>query len=56
MVLSYIEKHGSIKRADVMELCKVTEDHVSKLLNRLKNSGQITQIGCRKGAVYERKR
>ena len=56
MVLTYIDKHGSIKRADVMELCQVTKDQAYKLLNRLKNSGQITQIGSRKGAVYERKR
>ena len=56
MVLAYIEKHGTIKRADVMELCKVAKDQAYKLLNRLKNSGQITQIGSRKGAVYERKR
>jgi ATP-dependent DNA helicase RecG len=56
MVLTYIEKHGCIKRADVMELCKVTKDQAYKLLNRLKKSGQITQIGSRKGAVYERKR
>jgi len=24
MVLTYIEKHGSIKRADVMELCRLS--------------------------------
>jgi ATP-dependent DNA helicase RecG len=56
MVLAYIDKHGSIKRADVMDLCRVTKDQAYKLLNRLKNSGQITQLGSRKGAVYERKR
>ena len=26
MVLNYIEKHGSIKRADVMDLCHITQD------------------------------
>ena len=56
MVLAYIDKHGSIKRADVMELCHVTKDQAYKLLTRLKNSGHITQIGSRKGAIYERKR
>jgi ATP-dependent DNA helicase RecG len=34
MVLTYIEKHGSIKRADVMELCRINKDQAYKLLNR----------------------
>jgi ATP-dependent DNA helicase RecG len=56
MVLSYIDKHGSIKRADVVELCHVTPDQAYKLLLRLKKSGEIVQLGERKGATYERKR
>ncbi len=55
---AYIRQAGfdPIKRADVMELCRVSKDQAYKLLTRLKNSGQITQVGSRKGAVYERKR
>jgi ATP-dependent DNA helicase RecG len=53
MVLNYIDKHGSIKRAEVMELCRVTKDQAYKLVSRLKRSGQIAQKGSRKGAVYE---
>jgi ATP-dependent DNA helicase RecG len=56
MVLAYIDKHGSIKRADVMDLCRITKDQAYKLLSRLKSSDQIAQIGSRKGSVYERKR
>ncbi|MBW6509586.1 MAG: putative DNA binding domain-containing protein [Desulfuromonadales bacterium] len=56
MVLSYIATHGSIKRADVMELCRLTGDQAYKLLARLKNRGEIMQIGDLKGAFYERKR
>ena len=56
MVLAYIDKHRAIKRADVMDLCRITKDQAYKLLNRLKSSGQIAQIGSRKGAVYERQR
>lgn len=56
MVLNYIEKHGNIKRADVMELCHITQDQAYKLLSRLKKRGEIVQIGDRKGAVYERRR
>jgi ATP-dependent DNA helicase RecG len=56
MVLSYIDKHGSIKRADVAELCRLTPDQAYKLLSKLKKRGDIHQIGDRKGATYERKR
>jgi len=56
MVLAYIDKHGSIKRADVMDLCRTTKDQAYKLLRRLKSSGRIAQIGSRRGAFYERKR
>ena len=56
MVLNYIDKHGSIKRADVMDLCHVTQDQAYKLLSRMKKRGEIVQIGDRKGAIYERER
>ncbi len=56
MVLSYIEKHGSIRRAEVMDLCQITKDQAYKLLRRLKSSGYIVQIGTRKSAIYERQR
>ncbi len=56
MVLNYIDKHGTMKRADVMDLCHVTQNQAYKLLSRLKKRGEIVQIGDRKGAVYKRKR
>ena len=56
MVLSYVDKHGSIRRAEAMELCRVNKDQAYKLLNRLKERGEIKQMGKRKGAFYERKR
>lgn len=56
MVLRYIEHHGSITRADVIELCRITPDQAYKLLNRLKKSGAIEQQGQRKGAIYVRRR
>lgn len=56
MVLSYVDKHGSIRRAEAMELCRVNKDQAYKLLNRLKERGEIKQKGTRKGAFYERKR
>ena len=56
MVLSFIDKHGSIKRADVMELCRASKNQAYNLLYRLKKNEQVVQRGELKKAVYERKR
>jgi DNA-binding transcriptional ArsR family regulator len=56
MVLNYIDKHGSTKRAEVMDLCRITKDQAYNLLSRLKDIGKIEQTGERKGAIYIRKR
>jgi ATP-dependent DNA helicase RecG len=53
MVLSYIDKHGSIKRADVMDLCRLTKDQAAKLLTRLANEGKIFKHGERRGSHYD---
>jgi ATP-dependent DNA helicase RecG len=55
MVISYIAKHGSIKRADVMELCRINRDQAYRLLSRLKDRGAITQTGERRGVIYVQK-
>lgn len=55
MVLAYIDKHGSIKRADVMELCRITKDQAAKLLKRLTSESKISKFGERRGTFYERK-
>ncbi len=54
MVLKYIDTHGLIKRADVMELCRIDRNQAYRLLNRLKKQKIIRQVGDKKGAVYER--
>ena len=54
MVLSFIDTHGSIKRADVMELCHLDRNQAYRLLTRMKGAKQIKQIGEQKGATYER--
>ena len=38
-----VEAHGAIKRAEAMALCRITKDQAYKLLNRLKNDGEIMQ-------------
>lgn len=55
MVLAYIDKHGSIKRADVIDLCRITKDQAAKLLKKLTSEEKITKHGERRGAYYERK-
>ncbi|MEN6474688.1 MAG: ATP-binding protein [Syntrophaceae bacterium] len=54
MVLTYIEKHGSIKRADVMELCRLSGPQAYHLLNRLQKQGKICKKGERRHAFYTR--
>lgn len=56
MVLAYIDKHGSIKRGETAELCRIGNDQAYRLLKRLKNSGLVVQRGQAKGASYVRKR
>ncbi len=53
MVLSYVRQHGQIKRADVVELCRLTPDQAAKLLNKLKKSGTLIQHGEKRGAFYK---
>jgi len=54
MVLSYIDNHGSIKRADVAELCRLSLPQAYHLLKRLEKMGKIKQIGKMRHAVYKR--
>jgi len=53
MVLKFIQGHGKIKRADVMELCHLTKDQAAKLLARLASEGKIHKHGERRGAYYD---
>lgn len=55
MVLKYIDQYGSIKRAEVAELCHLTPPQAYHLLNKLKNQGKIQKEGERRHAVYTRK-
>lgn len=52
MVLNYVRQHKQIKRADVMELCHLTENQAAKLLKRLKDDGRLAQSGERRWSFY----
>ena len=53
MVLSYIKKHGSIKRADTADLCHISLFQASRLLKRLKEKELVKVVGQGKGTRYE---
>lgn len=52
MVLSYVRQHGQIRRAEAMELCRLSEDQAKKLLARLRDEERLEQHGTRRGAFY----
>ncbi len=52
MVLKYVRQHGSIKRSDVVDLCRISGDQAAKLLAKLKKDNKIEQHGKNKGAIY----
>jgi ATP-dependent DNA helicase RecG len=54
MVLNYIEQHGGIRRADVMDLCRLNEDQAYRLLKKLTDAGKIMKEGGRRTAIYKR--
>jgi len=54
MVLAFIDKHGSIKRAETSDLCRLSLPQAYHLLKRLEKKGKIKQIGRMRHAVYKR--
>ena len=52
MVLSYARQHGQIKRAEVMELCHLSEDQAWRVLKRLLEDGRLHKQGERRWAFY----
>lgn len=54
MVLSFIDNHSSIKRSDVVELCKLSSPQAYHLLKRLEKQRKIVQHGVKRHAFYTR--
>jgi len=52
MVLNYVSQHGQIKRAEVMELCRLTNEQAKELLKRLKAQGTLVLVGAGRGSTY----
>ena len=55
MVIAFIERHGAIKRADVVDLCNMGPFQATRLLKRLSREGKIEPRGKGKGAFYVRR-
>lgn len=54
MVLNFIDKHGSIKRSDVIDLCRLNGPQAYRLLKKLKDKGLLKKTGEKRHAVYTR--
>lgn len=55
MVITFIERHGSIKRADVVDLCHIGPFQATRLLKRLAREGKVEPKGKGKGTFYVRR-
>lgn len=56
MVLQYVEKHGSVSRAEAAGLCQLSPPQAYRLLQRLERQGLLSRSGARgRGVRYERK-
>ena len=52
MVLKYVAAHGSIKRKEVMTLCRINKDQAYRLLKGLASVGSLQLLGQGKGGKY----
>ncbi len=52
LVKSYVRQHGEVKRSDVMELCRLSGDQATRLLQQLVREGILRQEGARRWTKY----
>ena len=52
MILTYVTQHGSIGRAETVELCRVAPDQASRRLRGMVRDGTLTMTGNRRTARY----
>lgn len=53
MVLNYIDKNKTIKRADVADLCRIRPQQATRLLKRLVENLSIRSVGVGRATRYE---
>ena len=54
MVKTFVSQHGSIRRRDVIELCRLSPNQATRLLLRLVEKEILRRHGQHKSAYYER--
>jgi ATP-dependent DNA helicase RecG len=52
MVLNLVQAEGEIARAKTAALCQISEDQASRLLRKMRDSGDLEQVGRGRGACY----
>jgi ATP-dependent DNA helicase RecG len=52
LVLSYVREHGAIRRAEVIELCRLSEGQAKELLKRMKTHDLLLLEGAGRNAAY----
>lgn len=52
LVLNYVRTHGAIRRAEVIELCRLSDGQAKDLLKRMKTHGLLALEGGGRGSVY----
>ena len=52
MVLTFVDRHGSITRREATELCRIPSERASRLLRRLRDEGRLDLVGKRRAARY----
>ncbi|OFA09081.1 hypothetical protein DUPY_01920 [Duganella phyllosphaerae] len=52
LVLSYVRQHGAIRRAEVIELCRLSEGQAKDLLKRMKMNELLLLEGAGRTAAY----
>lgn len=53
MVKNYLREHGSMKRADVASLCRISPNEAGALLQEMVRRGDIALEGLRRAAIYK---
>lgn len=52
MVLSLVQTEGKITRARAAALCQISEDQASRLLRKMRDAGDLEQVGRGRGSFY----
>lgn len=52
MVLTFVDKHGSITRREATDLCQIDSERASRLLRGLRDEGKLRLVGEKRSSRY----